>query len=84
MDSDRKESRQAIRAMLDAAANAALSDEQARTLMTEAHENAELAFGAWGNEEFTQLVIDQVSAIIERCAMKLEKLAPSTGLEESN
>jgi hypothetical protein len=84
VDSDRKESRQAIRAMLDAAANTALSDEQARTLMTEAHENAELAFGAWGNEEFTQLVIDQVSAIIERCAMRLEKLAPNTGLEESN
>ncbi len=70
--------------MLDAAGNTALSAEQAKALMTEAHKNAELAFGVWANEEFTQLVIDQVSAIIENCAITLEKSKQGAKVEEGN
>lgn len=75
-------------ALLQAAANPALSREQAEALVCEARKNADIAFGAWAAEELTKIVLDQTIAIYENGARSLEKLgdvnkASSSPLQES-
>lgn len=60
------EARKAIKALLDAAANPKLTDEQSRTLVYEAIENAELVFGDESGRGLIGIAVEQTMRIFER------------------
>lgn len=78
MSSEHDDARKAIRALLDAGANPHLSDEQARTLVYEAIENAELVFGDNAGQELIAIAVEKTMAIFERGLDSLSNYAGQT------
>jgi hypothetical protein len=75
---DKSEARSAIRALLDAAANPKLTDNQARTLVFEAIDNAELVFGDESGRELIGIAIEKTLTIFERGFDNLSDFAGKT------
>lgn len=65
MISSEDDTRKAIKALLDAAANPVLTDEQARVLVYEAIENAEMVFGDCAGRELLAIAVEQTMSILE-------------------
>lgn len=77
---EHKKARRAIAAIMQAAANPNLTDEQAMALFKEARKNAELTFGPSAAEELTRMVVQQVCEFYESRIVVLEEIAHSVGL----
>jgi hypothetical protein len=70
-----KEARLAIAALLNAASNPRLTQEQSKTLINEARKNAVLAFGPWAAEELTRIAVGQVTEFYDNSVSILYSLA---------
>lgn len=79
---NQQDARQAIRALLKAAATPSLSEDQARTLVNEALRNAEIAFGDGAGRELLAMAVDESIAIYEHGTEVLNKIGEANKVRE--